>query len=188
MRLSTVSAGHVAGFAVALLVVAGCAPPSAGVASTANSAPDAKTGAPGSGSLDACALLPLAVAESAIDSKVTLSTSSVPGGPECLYGAANPNDSPYSVDLDVSPAQADSLATEREGYAQPNVEIADETGFGPGAFSALNVTSASIDCVKGGVLHDITVTAPPFPPDAIPANAQFAQRGAQAIAKRLCTP
>lgn len=142
---------------------------------------------PGTAELDACAHLPLALAEQTIEHRTSLQTASAPGGPECLYGttSSDPN-LIYSVDLDLSTATDDSLEMARAGYAQPNVVIADEPSLGEGAFSALNLTSASVDCVADGVMFDVSVGGIPFPPEAVPAQAEFALRQARALAAEYC--
>ncbi|MGE3284808.1 MAG: hypothetical protein AB7J32_01745 [Pseudonocardia sp.] len=153
---------------------------------TTTSAPKpASTG----GSLDACSLLPQQLAQQVVGGR-SLVTESVPGGPECLWVSpqgTEPSEN-YSVDLDVSAADdaATTLASAREGYTGGHV-IAEETGFGDGAFRATVGTFASIDCVSGGVLHDITVSAPSDPPSAEAQNLAVALKAARTLATRYCT-
>lgn len=135
--------------------------------------------------LDACALLPLDLAERTIEGRSPLQTSSAPGGSECLYSspADEPFDNLYSVDLDL--IEGGSLESARAGLAQPTVVIADESGLGDGAFSAVNVTFAAVVCESDGVLYEVEVGAPPVP-DAIAANSAFALGAARTLAAEYC--
>lgn len=187
------------GAAVVLGAAAGCStlmsgsPAASGAATfpaqspspTALPTPDGEPDAE-AGELDACALLPLDLAEETIERRVRLQTQSAPGGSECLYGNVDRNQPPYAVDLDVQVAGPETLQNLRTGYAQPTVRIADESGLGAGAFSALNVTSATVVCVGDGVAHEVEVMAPPFPPEDIAANAAFALERVRGLAARYC--
>ncbi|MGD9530459.1 hypothetical protein [Pseudonocardia sp.] len=141
------------------------------------------------GSMDACSLLTQELAQEVVGGR-SLVTESVPGGPECLWVSPEGTDPSenYSVDLDVSAADdaATTLASAREGYTGGH-EIAEETGFGDGAFRATVGTFASIDCVSGGVLHDITVAGPSDPPSAEADNLAVALDAARTLATRYCT-
>jgi hypothetical protein len=142
------------------------------------------SGAPGA--LDACGLLTEEVAEAAIGRRADLSTSSTPGTSECLYGGVDENDRPWAVDLDLSEGTPGALANSEAGYRGGGLEITPEPALGAGAFSALNISSVSLDCVANAMLFDITVTAPPFPPDDVEANAASALEAARTLGTTFC--
>lgn len=170
----------------AVMILSGCSLMGLSPTSSISAPADAQGSDPATGgSLDACALLPESLAEQVVGGR-PLVTESVPGGPECLWvspqGTA-PSET-FSVDLDLSPADASSLASARAGYT--GHQIADESGVGDGAFSATVGTFASVDCVSGGVLHDITVAGPSDPPSAEAATRAAALKAARTLASRYC--
>ncbi len=148
--------------------------------------PTAEAGSGAPGALDACGLLTEATAEAAIEGRADLSTSSTPGTSECLYQGVDANGRPYAVDLDLSEGSPGALAANEAGYRGGGLETTPEPALGDGAFSALNITSASLSCVGNATLFDITVTAPPVPPDDVEANAEIALTGARTLGTSFC--
>jgi hypothetical protein len=162
----------------------GTAQPTA--APSERTAPTSEAGGGAPGALDACGLLTEEAAEAAIEGRADLSTSSTPGTSECLYQGADANGRPYAVDLDLSEGSPAALASNEAGYRGGGLETTPEPALGAGAFSALNITSASLSCIGNATLFDITVTAPPFPPDDVEANAEIALTGARTLGASFC--
>jgi hypothetical protein len=148
--------------------------------------PTTEPGGSAPGALDACGLLTEETAEAVIEGRADLSTSSTPGTSECLYQGVDANDRPYAVDLDVSEGSPGALAANEAGYRGGGLETTPEPALGNGAFSALNITAASVSCVANATLFDISVTAPPFPPDDVEANAEIALNAARTLGASFC--